>query len=140
MMDPIIRKKSPMQEILADTAKSVHKAHGVLSRLWRMILRDKNIKGNHWEVLLGRWTQNQVKGSNQGSAGYVKSNQVKALAVDNMTWANFLKGLQIINALGQYKAIRFEVHLVHAKGDRTDIIGLDITDSLNSVDEEEMAE
>jgi len=126
-----------MQEILDDAQSSVFKAHGVLSRLWRIILRDKNIKGHHWEILLDRWVQEQVKGDKRGAAGFVKSNLVKALAVPNMTWGNFLRGLQVLNALKQYKAIRFEVHLVHQKGDRVDIIGLDITDSINAVKTEE---
>ena len=133
------KAKSPMHVLLNDLESGINSANGVLSRLWRMVLHDRNMTGHEWERLLQLWMAKtkDILGGDSNSLTNAKGNYSKTLAAPRMTWKLWMNGLQILNADNKYKRIRFEVHLVHTKGDKTDIIGIDVIDRRNDVKREE---
>lgn len=122
------RYKSPMHEILDEVSNGTNSANGVVARLWRIILKHKNMQGHQWERLLERWRVNSVELYGEKDVSFKKSNMVKALAAPNMTWKTFMQGLQVLNSTNKYKCIRFEVHFVPRKGKVTEIIGINVID------------
>lgn len=127
------RAKSPMHVILNEVHSGINTANGVLSRLWRIILRDKNIHGHQWERLVSKWSEKGVEILGKDTASVKKGNTIRSLAESNMTWKVFMQGLQILNASNRYKCIRFEVHFVHHKDNKSDIIGVNVIERNNRI-------
>jgi hypothetical protein len=122
------RVRSPMHEILNEIHAGTNTANGVLSRLWRIILKNKNIQGHQWEKLLQRWQEKSTLVFGDKIVSFKKNNLIKGLASDSMTWKTFMQGLQILNSTGRYKCIRFEVHFVHNSGTNKEVIGVNVID------------
>lgn len=131
------KQKSPMHVILSEVNRGINTANGALSKLWRTVLRDRNINGHQWERLLKTWQDKAKAVYFPSNINFKKNNLVKSLASGSMTWKVFMQGLQVLNSTGLYKSIRFEIHFVHAVGDRVDKVGIDVVDRTNEYKEGE---
>ena len=123
------QSKNPMSTMLHELAKG-HSgdANGALSKLWRRCLWQLNMTGIQWSRLLDRWRANAIPVLGETAVDTKKGNLLKALASSDMSWKSFIQGLQVLNATGKYKTIRFEIHLVPARRGVTEIIGINVTD------------
>lgn len=121
------KTKSPMVEVFDELDAGINSANGILARLWRRILSQRNIRGHQWERLLDRWRLSSIAVYGREAVNVKKNNLAKALASPNITWKTFIQGLQVLNAAGKYQCIRFEIHLISHRGP-TEVIGIDVVD------------
>ena len=126
--------RSPMHEILSQIDNGTNSANGVLSTLWRVLLKNRRIDGDAWEKLLDAWRATHEEMHGGESTVVKKGNLVKMLASPAMTWKTFIQGLQVLNSINHYKCIRFEIHLVPSKkGVPTEIVGINVVDRTQEI-------
>lgn len=109
--------------------KKAEEATGLLSKMYRKILSDIGMNSSMWNKLMLKYLdnpQNRVPRSARGRSS-VRGNLNKELAKEDMTWANFEKGLRFLNPI----RCEFSVKLHFGNGRKTDhtfIIGEDVDD------------
>lgn len=89
-----------LRSLLADPAKGVDQAEGVLSRLFRQILADNKVGSYAWNNLMERYLDDPRNGipKNGKDRSSARGNLGKELYRSSMTWKVFRKGLQFLGA------------------------------------------
>lgn len=128
------KKSLKMTDILESGKCADNASLGLLSRLWRRLCYLKKITPGDWEVLIRLWQNNLEKTLEKSAATIMKNNASKVLVNPDMTWRNFLIGIDVITARGNYKRVRFEVHLVPKEEGPTEVYGIDVVDESNNID------
>lgn len=96
---------------------AISKAKGVLSRLFRIILYQNNVRSTQWEMLMDRLLsdpRNPIP-KNAKDRSSQKGNLNKALRGDKMTWKTFERGLRFLGI----RSIRFIIEPTWANGRTT---------------------
>ena len=97
-------KVDGMTAILESEDKMVNKTFGpsgVLSRLWRTILRDTGIGPTRYGEILNEHVLNPMNGvpNNRRDQISYRGNLTKELAKSQMTWKVFIKALKFLNVV-----------------------------------------
>ena len=91
----------PLTQMLLDQNKMVYSATGILSKLFRLLLKDLNITPSHWNKLLNAYLdnpKNQVPPDSK-SRSTARGNLRKELKKPDMTVWNFIKAIRFLNPL-----------------------------------------
>lgn len=85
---------------------------GILARLWRTILNDKNIKPSYFELLLNEFIIKAKRRipDNRVSKLFTRGNLRREFEKPTMTFKVFMKGLKLLNV----KKVTFAVKLEYA--------------------------
>lgn len=128
-------RKSPMYTVLANIRSGKHSVNGILSNLYCKMLAHLNMEAHTWDLLVDAWAKKEGERiPDPKGETWLKNNTVKALCSDDMTWNVFFRGLRILNGMGRWKKIRFEIHMTPMRGP-TELVGLDIIDrTMNKVE------
>ncbi len=86
-----------LNTLLGDPNKKIHEAHGVLAKFYRLILRDNNVTVKDMDRMLQHWLNNPENDIPEDSRtrSFLRGNLTKALAMPDMTWKTFLRGLML---------------------------------------------
>jgi hypothetical protein len=112
------RKQRPIQQIMDDPNKGVSKTYGawgLLSKLWRIILRDNHMNGYRFNVFMDRFLKdpkNQTKKNADGEHFDNRGNLNKEFSNPTMSWKVFTKCLKFIQA----NKVRVTVEIEHPDG------------------------
>lgn len=87
-------------------------AGGVLSRLWRQMLKDLGVNIQRWNDLMYNFVTDPRNGypSNKRDQQSARGNLVKELARDQMTWKVFMKALRFLGVKDVTIAIECNFH------------------------------
>jgi len=99
-----------LNKILQSPNKQVHKATGVLSRLFRQILFDIGVDPLTWDKLMLRYLNDPTNGipSNDNSKrSSARGNLNKALGKPTMSWKMFITALRFLKP----ESVEFELKL-----------------------------
>jgi C4-type Zn-finger protein len=97
-------KQNEMDVILRDPEYAVNKTtgvQGILARIWRTILRDKNMSPAAFETLLARSVINAkyaVGKDSRVAKFFTQGNLRRELVEPKMTFKVFMKGIKLLNA------------------------------------------
>jgi len=106
-----------LTRLLTDQDKGITKTHGsngVLSRLWRQMLKDMNIGPSKFGALLQSYIldpRNRVPNNRKDQIS-TRGNLTKEFARPQMTWKVFCKALRFLNI----NKIKFVIEAYHANG------------------------
>jgi hypothetical protein len=97
-----------VERMLKSSDKGVGEASGVLSRLWRQILADRNMNPYTWGQLMQSYLDDPRNGIPRDirDKSSVRGNLNKELKRPRMTWKVFMKGLRFLSP----RWVRFEIH------------------------------
>jgi len=112
------RKQRPIQQIMDDPNKGVTKTYGswgLLSKLWRIILRDNHMNGYRFNVLMDRFLKdprNKPKKDASGEHFDNRGNLNKEFSNPTMSWKVFVKCLHFMG----FSEVRVTVECRHEDG------------------------
>lgn len=144
MVMPKRPKVKPIARMLEDPNKEIHKTYGtvgLLSKLWRVILKDLNIGGYRFSVLMDRFLNdpnNQVP-DNPKERFNNRGNLNKEMSNPTMSWKVFCKCMRFL----QFTEFRITLEARHTDGKiTTHRVMVNLHDGLKDVPlfEEELAE
>lgn len=106
--------ESKTSELLKKTDKGISTSVGILSKVFRTILKDLNIGPEQWIRLMSHYLENPINRVPNNSRGRssTRGNLNKELTKTNMTWGNFEKGIRFIDA----ERVEFIVKITDKKG------------------------
>lgn len=112
-----------ISRLLSSESKEVEKATGVLARLARRILAEKNINHWKWGQLMDAYLNNPRNGipNNTRDQSSARGNFNKEVNRPTMTWRVFDKFLRFLGATH----VRFEVHIT-MPNKKTTVHGINI--------------
>lgn len=99
-----------LNRVLVDSRKEVHRAKGVLAKLYRRILWDLDIKPATMEKKILQYLddpRNAIPKSGKARSTE-RGNIVKDLSKSEMTWNNFIKGIRILRPLRARLIVEFD--------------------------------
>ncbi len=110
MADQQRRKARPISQILEDPNRGIHKTYGawgLLSKLFRIILKDNRINGYRYTMLMMRFLKDPKNRSKKGNTEHTdnRGNLNKEFSNPIMSWKVFIKGLKFV----QYRKIRITI-------------------------------
>ena len=91
-----------IKTILAASPETIAEGRGILSRLWRLTLSYVKISYNRWEVLMDNYINVISQDLPPATAQNLKGNLLRALCEQDLTWANIVKGIVILNPDAAY--------------------------------------
>lgn len=88
-----------LNRMLQSPDKGASEASGVLAKLWRLILAERNITPLAWNELMKRYLNDPRNGipADVRERSSARGNLHKELKRPRMTWKVFLKGLRFLN-------------------------------------------
>ena len=87
-----------LHRLLGDDNKEADKASGILARLFRLILRDRNMSMMGWSSNMARYLNDPRNGcpQNNKDRSSVRGNLTKELLRPTMTWKVFKKAIRFL--------------------------------------------
>lgn len=109
-------RQNDINLMLASHDKRIREASGILSRLYRLVLLERNITPYKWNMLLTSYLDRMAEqpGMSQDTITNERNNLRKGLSEPNMTFGMLTRGLAILNP----RRMIFEVELAF-EGDVT---------------------
>lgn len=114
---------SPITSVLTDDPKTILRATGILSRLWRLTLGELKLDYVKWINNADDYIARCKKEYKDVDLSNTKGNLGKALARDEVTWDVFCKGLSLL----KLKNPRLSLLLKHGDIERTIVIDIPFT-------------
>jgi len=102
------------EDLLNPDLEFINSSTGILSRLWRLTLWKLQLSYPKWESNVGNYVAIMERIYGVKRAQNIKGNLDDALKADDMTWANFVKGMVILNrpiTKLTFRAVKGEVEL-----------------------------
>lgn len=111
------RKIRPITQMLDDPNKGINKTYGgwgVLSKLWRIILKQNQISGYRFSVLMDRYIKDPANRSRKSEGEHFdnRGNLNKEFSNPTMSWKVFLKGMRFM----QFIEFRITIEARHRDG------------------------
>ena len=114
---------SPITSVLTDDPKTILRATGILSRLWRLTLGELKLDYVKWINNADDYIARCKKEYKDVDLSNTKGNLGKALARDEVTWDVFCKGLSLL----KLKNPRLSLLLKHGDIGKTIVIDIPFT-------------
>jgi hypothetical protein len=111
------RKQRPIQQIMEDPNKAVAKTYsswGMLSKLWRIILRDNHMNGYRFNVLMDRFLKDPRNSPKKSEGEHFdnRGNLNKEFSNPTMSWKVFIKCMKFMG----FKEFRLTIEARHEDG------------------------
>lgn len=106
------------RQILRGEYESIVMCRHVLTRVWRMTLREIKMEYRRFDSLMEYFIAREASLNNGGNMESLKGNIIKEIVKDKLSWANFVRGITILNFR------QTEIHLTFTRED------IDVTDTV----------
>lgn len=98
------RKVRPINQMLEDPNKGVHKTHGswgTLSKLWRVMLKDLHVSGYKFSTLMKHYVENPKNWSKKRGDDHAdnRGNLNKEFSNPTMSWKVFCKCMKFLQVV-----------------------------------------